>query len=263
MAQLDRFERLIDSLLPRIANYGIDLLVALIVLLAGWWLARRLAGAVVGLVVRAGGDATAAPLIGTAVMWGVRILTLVNVLARLGIQTTSIVAALGAAGLAIGLALQGTLQNIAAGLMLLLLRPFRAGDYIEGSGTIAGTVREVGLFSTHLGKLDGVSLYVPNSQLWSNAVTNFSRNPTRRIEVAFQVSVAQIEPGLQLLRELIAAEPRILSEPAPTVLVADYTDAGAKLALQAWVINADYTAVRAELLRSIRPRLEAQAEPQV
>ncbi|GLS04622.1 membrane protein [Chitiniphilus shinanonensis] len=261
LTHFDRVERFFDSLFNRAANYGIDLIVALLILLIGFWLARRLAGAMERLVVRAGGDPTAAPLLGAVVLWGVRILTLVNVLGRLGVQTTSIVAALGAAGLAIGLALQGTLQNIAAGLMLLLLKPFRVGDYIEGVGTVAGTVREVGLFSTQLAKSDGAALYVPNSQLWSNAVTNYTRNATRRIEVSFQVTTAQVESGLALMREVVAADSRIQRTPEPAIAVADYTDTGARLSAQVWVDNADYTAVRAELLRRLRPELEQRLAP--
>ncbi|TJZ68000.1 mechanosensitive ion channel family protein [Chitiniphilus eburneus] len=261
LAHLDRVERFFDTLFNRAANYGVDLVVALLILLIGFWLARRLAQAMERLTVRAGGDPTAAPLLGAAVLWGIRILTLVNVLGRLGVQTTSIVAALGAAGLAIGLALQGTLQNIAAGLMLLLLKPFRAGDYIEGVGVVAGTVREVGLFSTQLVKSDGAALYVPNSQLWSNAVTNYTRNATRRIDVNFQVATSQVEAGLALMRDVVAADTRILASPAPLIAVAEYTDAGARLSAQVWVDNADYTAVKSELLRRLRPELEQRLAP--
>ncbi|HSC81199.1 MAG TPA: mechanosensitive ion channel family protein [Chitinolyticbacter sp.] len=241
----------------RIANYAVDVAIALLIFAVGWWLAGALARWVQQTIIRAGGEATAAPLISTALRWAIRVVTTVMVLGKLGVQTTSIVAALGAAGLAIGLALQGTLQNIAAGLMLLLLRPFRLGDYIEGSGGVAGTVAEVGLFTTRLVKLDGSALFVPNSQLWSNAVTNFSSNPSRRIEVSVNITTAQIMPGLALAQDIVSDEPHVLAKPEPTVTVADYTDTGARLSITAWVATAHYATVRATLLRRLRPEIEA------
>lgn len=261
MVQFDRAERFFDTLFQRIANYGVDVATALLIFMVGWWLAGRLARWVEQLIVRAGGEATAAPLIGAALMWAVRILTAVMVLGKLGVQTTSIVAALGAAGLAIGLALQGTLQNIAAGLMLLLLRPFRVGDYIEGTGVVAGTISEVGLFTTRLVKQDGSALFVPNSQLWSNAVTNYSSNASRRIEISFNITTAQIERGLALARDIVTTQPQVLSEPAPQVSISDYTDGGAKLAVTAWTSTAHYPEVRAALLQRLRPNIEAALAP--
>jgi small conductance mechanosensitive channel len=162
-----------------------------------------------------------------------------------------VLAVLGAAGLAIGLALQGTLQNIAAGMMLLLLRPFRVGDVIEGSGAVAGIVREVGLFTTRIERSDGNLVFVPNSLIWSNPVINYSRGGTRRIEV--EVGLAQrkdVDAAIGQLQKLVADEPRVLSGTtlAPVVTVADYPeDGGARLRIAAWVRTPDASLAQGDL----------------
>ncbi|MEK9942780.1 MAG: mechanosensitive ion channel domain-containing protein, partial [Gammaproteobacteria bacterium] len=136
-------------------------------------------------------------------------ITLVAVLARLGIQTTSIIAVLGAAGLAIGLALQGTLQNIAAGIMLLILRPFKVGDYIDAGGT-AGTVDEIGLFTTDMTTFDGIYLSVPNSALWNTSILNYTRLPTRRLDIPVGIAYEDdVEKAMALLLEKLRADSRV------------------------------------------------------
>jgi small-conductance mechanosensitive channel len=150
---------------------------------------------------------------------------------------------LGAAGLAIGLALQGTLQNIAAGIMLLMLRPFRAGDVIEGTGATAGIVREVGLFTTRIERSDGNAVFVPNSQIWSNPVINYSSGGTQRVEV--KVDIAQrkdVACAIEALRKMITSDPRVLGGAtlAPVVTAADHRrGAGAAVRVAVWVSGSD------------------------
>jgi small-conductance mechanosensitive channel len=171
-----------------------------------------------------------------------------------------VLAVLGAAGLAIGLALQGTLQNIAAGMMLLLLRPFRVGDVIEGSGAAAGIVREVGLFTTRIERGDGNAVFVPNSQIWSNPVINYSSGGTQRIEV--EVELAQrkdVDAAIGELKKLVADEPRVLSGTtlAPIVSVANYPDdGGATLRIAAWVRTPDASLAGGELQEHAQAALE-------
>lgn len=164
-----------------------SLLVALVVLAAGWFIAKLISGYVTTLLSRSlHHDITIAPIVGQAVRYAILFVTLIVVLGQFGVQTASILAVLGAAGLAVALALQGTLSNIAAGIMLVVLRPFNAGDYIDADG-IVGTVVEVGLFSTQLRTRDGIYIFAPNSKLSNARILNYSREPSRIVELTFDV----------------------------------------------------------------------------
>ena len=236
---------------------ALRLCAAFAILWFGWWFSRRVAN----WISRRGGgiDPTLRPIVRDTAVWGVRLIAVIGALSQIGIQTASIVAVLGAAGLAIGLALQGTLQNIAAGIMLLLLRPFRVGDYIDGgggSGVVAGTVEEVNLFTTRLTKPDGICEYVPNSALWSNSIRNYSRNPTRRLDLEVEVSVRDdVNRAIDALRALAAADPRVLASPAPQVMVARFDDSTAVLNVRVWSNIDTFWDMRWELSRKVRQAL--------
>lgn len=166
----------------------------------------------------------------------------VAVLAQFGIQTASILAALGAAGLAIGLALQGTLQNVAAGVMLLLLRPFRVGEYIDAGGT-DGTVEEIGLFATRMKTLDGLFRMVPNSELWNVPITNYTRYATRRNDLVIGIGYDDdIELAEKALEEIAGAEDRVLGEPAPQTFVSELGDSAVSITLRYWTQTPDWFA---------------------
>ncbi len=164
-----------------------SLLVALMVLTAGWFIAKLISGYLTALLSQSlRHDTTIAPIVGQVVRYAILFVTLIVVLGQFGVQTASILAVLGAAGLAVALALQGTLSNIAAGIMLVFLRPFNAGDYIDADG-IVGTVVEVGLFSTQLRARDGICIFAPNSKLSNARILNYSREPSRIVELTFNV----------------------------------------------------------------------------
>lgn len=214
------------TLLPR-------LILAAIILVAGALLARWAARAVAAALAETGRiDETARPALASAARYAVLILAFVAALSQIGVQTASLLAALGAAGLAIGLALQGTLANIAAGIMLLWLRPFRVGDYIEivSATPFAGTVKEIGLFACLLESYDGLFVFAPNSSIWTFPLRNHSRNAGRL--VSFNVGFApgvDLERARALLLEAIGAEPGVLKEPPPDVFIANL-NAGAPIA---------------------------------
>lgn len=189
-----------------------SVLVAIIVLVVGWIIANLVSRYAAALLTsRLHNDATIAPLVGQAVRYAILFVTIIVVLGQFGVETASILAVLGAAGLAIALALQGTLSNIAAGIMLVFLRPFSVGDYIDADG-IVGTVVEVGLFATQLRTIDGVYLFAPNSKLSNAKITNYSREQTRIVEAKVNVPRAA---DLQRVRESLGS-----------VLKTDYSDAG-------------------------------------
>ncbi|MFS8933913.1 mechanosensitive ion channel family protein [Cupriavidus taiwanensis] len=237
-------------------NQGMNCLAAILILMIGWWLSGRVGTAARAALARTHVDATMRPLLANGLQWMVRVLTIVLVLSQFGVQTASIIAMLGAAGLAIGLALQGTLQNIAAGIMLVLLRPFRVGQYIDAQG-VAGTVRETGLFMTELTTFDGVCLRVPNGKLWGSAITNYSENATRRADIEATVTFdSDVQRSLEALRAMLAREPRLLAEPAPETMVVNYTQQGITLNVRYWTSNDDYWNVRFAFYERIKQVLE-------
>ena len=194
-------------------------------------------------------DPTLTLFIAKVVKYVTQVLVLVTVLAQFGVQTTSMIAALGAAGLAIGLALQGTLANIAAGIMVLVLRPFNVGDYIDAGG-ISGTVDEIGLFVSQLRTADGIYISVPNSQIWNSVITNYSRHPTRRLELAIGIGYEDdIDKAMKTLLELASRDERVLPDPAPTVMVKSLDDSAVTIALRAWADTTDFWALSWDLNR--------------
>jgi small conductance mechanosensitive channel len=252
----------LGTLLAAAAAWGaaaVPHIVGAVVLLAvGWWLASRVERAIARLLAAQSRiDVTLSAVIVSVVRYSILIVVLVAVLGQLGIQTTSILAALGAAGLAIGLAIQGTLSNIAAGIMLLWLRPFRVGDSID-TGTVAGTVKEVGLFATEMHASDGIYLFVPNSELWNRPIINYSRLPTRLIDLKFRVAYDDnLANGRQVMQALAGSDARVVADPAPMVFVDELGDSAVVLRMQVWAANVDYWTLRRALIERGKAALEA------
>lgn len=240
--------------------YGLDLLGAILILLVGWLVASWAKRAARRALDRTGKvDETLKPFIANVVRYFILVLVLIAVLAQFGIQTASIIAVLGAAGLAIGLALQGTLQNIAAGMMLLFLRPFRTGEYIDADG-IAGTVDEIGLFTSHMRTADGVYTEVPNSMLWNRPITNYSRMATRRLDLDVGIGYGDdIDKAQAALMDLLTADSRVRTDPAePQVLVSELGDSAVVLRLRCWTATADYWPLRFDLTKAAKQRLDRE-----
>ncbi|KQV40559.1 MULTISPECIES: mechanosensitive ion channel domain-containing protein [unclassified Rhizobium] len=237
-------------------HYGLSLVGAIVLLIVGWILSGIISRwAYKGLARIHGIDETLARFFENVLHYGLLIVVLVMVLGQFGVQTASIVAALGAAGLAIGLALQGTLQNIAAGIMLLVLRPFRLGDFIE-TAALKGKVIEVGLFATELRNTDGLYLLAPNSTLWNTPIINHSREPERRQEVAVAVANdADINLVKHIMSEIISADPRVQKNPPPRVVIEDI--AGEKVTVKAeyWAETAQWTETRFDVVERVKTRL--------
>ncbi len=249
--------KLLDQLTGMGMAYAVDILGALAILIVGWvaagW-AGRLTRRAVHNIPKV--DNTVAPIAAGIVRYTVLAFVLVAVLAQFGVETTSILAVFGAAGLAIGLALQGTLSNIAAGIMLLLLRPFSVGDYIEAD-RISGTVEEIGLFTTRFTTSGGLSVSAPNSSLWGSTITNYSRNPRRRIDLTVGIAYADdLDGAMAELRSLMAEDRRIMDEPAAQVFVTGLADNSVNLTLRCWVATADYWQASCDLTRAAKLRLD-------
>jgi len=234
-------------------HFGGALLLLVIGLIAAGWIGR-----IVRRVLERSQrvDRTVAPVLAAVVRYAILILIFVAALGQLGIQTTSLLAVLGAAGLAIGLALQGTLSNIAAGIMLLWLRPFNLGDFIEFSGA-AGTVEEIGLFSTRLKTWDGIYKFVPNSELWNTTLTNYSRNPTRLVLLNFGIAYEDdVKTGREVLRKVAEEHTNVLKDPPPVVVPLSLGDSAVVLQLRAWAPNPVFWDTQWDLTEMGKKRLE-------
>lgn len=203
-------------------------------------------------------DETLRRFLSKSVRYIILILMGVTVLAEFGVQTTSIIAAIGAAGLAIGLALQGTLQNIAAGIMLLVLRPFRVGEYISAGG-ISGTIQEVGLFATEMKTADGIFVMAPNSELWNTAVTNYSRNSIRREDLAIGIGYNDnVELALDELIRLAKSDDRVLNSPEPATFVSDLGDSAVVVTLRYWTATIDWWQTQLDLRKAAKAAFDAK-----
>jgi small conductance mechanosensitive channel len=222
-------------------SYSFSILGAIILLIAGYIVAGLVERSIyAGLGRFRGFDETLRKFFSKTARYALLVLVGVTVLAQFGVQTASIIAALGAIGLAIGLALQGTLQNIAAGIMLLALRPFRVGEYID-AGNVAGTIQEIGLFATELKTLDGLYVLSPNSELWNTPVTNYSRNPVRRNDLTIGIGYGDdIDLALGLLRQIVEGDPRTLKEPEPMTYVDALADSSVNVTIRYWTTTPNW-----------------------
>jgi small conductance mechanosensitive channel len=251
-------KELLDQIVAVLASYGLEVLGAIVILIVGWTVAGWASRAVVRTLARAERvDIMLRQFFGDIVRYAILVFTVFAVLAQFGIQTASILAVLGAGALAIGLALQGTLSNVAAGVMLLLFRPFRVGDYVEVAGQ-GGTVKALNLFVTELATPDNVQLLVPNGQVWGSAVKNYSRNPTRRLDLIVGIAYGDdIGKAMASCQAVIDAEPRILADPASLVAVDELADSSVNLLVRFWCNGADYWPLRFDVTRRLKERLDA------
>lgn len=239
-----------------LVHYSFSIVGAIILLALGWFLSRLFSRWLYEGVSRVKGiDVTLARFFANVLRYILMTLVFVTVLGQFGVQTASIVAALGAAGLAVGLALQGTLQNIAAGIMILVLRPLRLGEYIV-TPTVSGTVVEVGLFATELKTADGLYLLAPNSILWNTPIINHSRRQSRLQELSVAVgNDCDLNRVKQVLLEVISNDPRVQKDPPPRVFSDDLTAEKTVLKISYWARTTEWTDARRDLIDHIRDNL--------
>jgi len=238
--------------------YGQHVVGAIVILVIGWMIAGWAGRTVRKATDRASWmDDTLKPLAAEVARYLILIITVIAVLNLFGVETTSVIAILGAAGLAIGLALQGTLSNVAAGVMILILRPFRLGDYVEAGGK-AGTVKEIGLFRAELATPNNVFISVPNSAIISGAISNFSRHATRRIDIVVGIGYGDdIDKAFDVLTKLAEGDARILKDPAVHLSVRELGDSSVNLGLRIWCNAADYSDVLFDLTKGAKQSLDA------
>ena len=249
----------VDQIVLILSTYGLKVVGAVAVLIVGWMIAgwtRRIVTKGLSKTERV--DPMLIGFFASLAKYLVLAITVIAVLNQFGVQTTSLIAVLGAAGLAIGLALQGTLSNVAAGVMLLFFRPFKVGDYIDASG-ITGTVKSVGLFVTELATPDNVHIVAPNAQLWGTAIHNYSHNDTRRVDLVVGVAYEDdVDKALAILLDMGKADERVHADPEPFAAVAALADSSVNVTLRVWCDADNYWPLKFDLTKAIKASLDRE-----
>ncbi len=244
--------------LPLLVQYGKHIVFALITLAIGWWLIGRIVSSLGHFMDKRHADPMVTGFLSSLLNALLRVLLLLSVAGMVGIETTSFIALIGAAGLAVGLALQGSLANFAGGVLILFLRPFRAGDYIEAQGT-AGTVESIMIFHTILRTADNKVIILPNGSLSNGTITNYSRKPTRRVDINVGIDYTDdIKKARSVLLGLAAADQRVLKDPAAVVYLTSLGDNSVNLSLRMWTNSADYWGVFFELQEQMKEAFDRE-----
>jgi len=245
------------DLLTTLSAWAVNIVLALVIYVIGKWISDRVTKLCRKLLGRAKMDPTLVNFLSNIVFAVLMIAVILAALDTLGVPVTSLLAIVGAAGLAVGLALKDSLGNFAAGVMLVMFRPFVRGDLVEVAG-VTGIVQEVHIFNTILNSLDNKVVIVPNGQISSGTITNYSTNPTRRVDLVFSVSYEDdLKVARDVLTRLCAAHPKVLDDPATSIFVVDLAETSVDFAVRPWVNSADYWTVYGDLLEQGKLDLEA------
>jgi small conductance mechanosensitive channel len=258
IVSLGQAQQLMTRVYQILAEYGLKVLGALLILLIGRWVARLLSGLLARLLTKAKVDPTLIPFIENLAYMAMLVFVIVAALDRVGVQTASFIAVLGAAGLAVGLALQGSLANFASGVLLLVFKPFRIGDLVEIGGA-KGTVQAIHVFNTVINSLDNIRIIVPNGQVTGTSILNYTINGTRRIDLVVSVSYSDdLRKARRVIESVLAGEPRLLREPAAQVAVSEMGPSSIDFVVRPWVNVAQYNYwdVRFALVEKLKVTLE-------
>lgn len=240
-----------------IVSCGAQVLVAIIILVVGRFAALGIRSLLVKIMKKSKVDETLVSFVASLSYVAIMTFVVLAALARMGVQTTSFVAVIGAAGLAIGFALQGSLSNFAAGVLMIIFKPFKLGDFIEGGGT-AGVVEEIGIFVTELKSPDNKKIIVPNAKMTSDNIINYSAKECRRVDLVAGVSYSDdLDKVKNLLKEILDEDERILKDPEPTIGVLELADSSVNFAVRPWVKTADYWDVYFAVQEQIKKRFDA------
>lgn len=257
--QLSDPQMLIDKALPIALGWAGNIAMALIILILGFTVAGWMSRVVRRVLSKSGKvDPIVVGFFASFIRYAIIGFTLVAVLAEFGIETTSIIAVFGAAGLAIGLALQGTLSHLAAGVMLLFFRPFKIGDFVE-VGSIVGTVKDITLFTTDLATLDNKKVIVPNGNIWGNPITNYNANGTRRCETVMGISYSDdISKAQNVMRDLISSDSRVMADPVLNIVVSSLGDSSVNLTAYYWTQSTDFFATRMDMNKRLKEAFDRE-----
>ncbi len=250
-------EQVMDQLMVFATTYGLKIVGAILILIVGRVAAGLVRKGVRRLLRNAKADEAIGSFAANLSFVLVMVFTIIAALSKFGIQTASFVAVLGAAGFAVGFALQGSLANFASGIMILAFRPFKAGDLVEAAG-VTGIVKEIQLFNTVIATLDNIKIIVPNGKLYGDVIKNLSGYNTRRVDLVIGIGYSSsMQQAYDIIQGLIKEDPRILKDPAPQIAVAELADSSVNFVVRPWVQSKDYWEVRFDLTRKVKERFDA------
>lgn len=254
---MDNIDGIVTLVSQLVSTWGLRVVGAIAVLILGRIVAGIMRGWTRRLLTKSHTDATLVPFLSSMVYYLVIAFTVIAVLGLFGVPTASFVAVLGAAGLAVGLALQGTLSSFAAGVMLLVFRPFKVGDFVEAGGS-TGVVKEVGIFTTTLSTPDNVKTIVPNSQIYGATISNYTDIEKRRVDMVVGISYDDdIGKAIEVITGVVKADSRVLADPELQVAVSEMADSSVNLVVRPWCQPADYWGLKFDLTRRLKEELEA------
>jgi len=254
----EHIEELIQMFTANAIDWGIKIILALVIFFVGKWIAKKITDLFRKTMTARNVDPTLTAFIINIIYYLALIFVCIAALSQVGIQTASLVAVIGAAGLAIGLALQGSLSNFAAGVMLILFRPLKVGDFVDAGGAM-GTIREVGIFNSTMLTPDNKTIIVPNSNITGGNITNFSTQPERRVDFVIGVSYnSDVKRVKEVLAEVVNADERVIKEKGITIGLLELADSSVNFAVRQWVKSSDYWGVYFDLMENIKLRLDAE-----
>ncbi len=233
-------------------DYSPRLFSAALLFLIGWWTIKFIKKIIVGIMTKREMEPTLSKFLADILIWTLKILLFVTVISRLGVENSSFVAIIGAAGLAIGLSLQGSLSNFAGGVLIIMFKPFKVGDFIEAQG-VSGTVKQIQIFVTQLATVDNQTIFVPNGSLSNGTIINYSFATTRRADLTIGISYgSDIKKAKEIALNVMMAHPMVLKDPAPMVLVRELADSSINLAVRPWAKIEDFFVMRSDILEQIK-----------
>ena len=252
----------INTILPKLQEvitlYGLRVIAAIVIFIVGRWVAKGMKRLAVRALTKGKVDETLVSFLGHLIYIALLAFVIIAAINQLGVQTTSFIAVLGAAGLAVGLALQGSLANFAAGVLMMIFRPFRVGDYVEGGGT-AGIVEEIQIFTTKLRTPDNKSIIIPNAKITGDNIVNYSAKDSRRMDMIVGVSYDDdYDQVKEVLEDILAKDGRILEEPPPTIGIFEFGDNSVNFVFRPWVKTAEYWDVYFALTEAIKKRFDEE-----
>ncbi len=256
---MENISNIQETIMPLIVEYGLDLVGAILILFVGWivanWIQKR---------IRKAGqkseklDETLTTIFAKTAKVVVMVVVVIAVLQQFGVQTASLLAVVGAAGLAIGLAWQGTLSDIAAGIMILIMRPFKIGDAVEVAGT-SGVVDEIGLVLTKLHTFDNIAMYMPNSDIWGTKILNYAKNDNRRVDMVFGFGYDDdMDKAMQIAREILESDERVLDDPEPQIAVSELGDSSVNIIVRPWTAKENYWNLKFDITKRIKERYDEE-----
>jgi small conductance mechanosensitive channel len=250
--------QILETMWELLTLYGLKVVAAIVIFVIGRWVAKILTGVIRKMMTKADVDQTLQKFVANMVYIALMAFVVLAALNQLGVQTTSFIAILGAAGLAVGLALQGSLSNFAAGFLMILFRPIRVGDYIEGAGS-AGTVEEISIFTTTLVTPDNKTVIIPNAAMTGDNIVNWTVKGTRRVDMVMGIGYDDdIDKAKQIMADVLAKDSRILKDPAPQIAMVELADSSVNFVVRPWAKASDYWGVYMDTHEAIKKAFDAQ-----